>query len=612
VVPLLKRKIRIKRSQGDKCPVCGASLGKNMLECEACHTKLGKKIEPEKNLCKACGAILERNAPVCHSCGAEFGEVNTSGEASDERQEAVIDSFTLIPGIDRKKAEHLYSMGFHNLLDLIGESLGSDGRSAGLKRELAANVLAQRDLPKESSQKRCPECDILIDEQDKVCRACGTVLAEEEIGGKDICPYCNTLLSLDAIFCYACGRAIKDYDEVSDKEFEQEKQLLRKGLLHMMDNIMDKLMIYCPICKEKNNPSSYICIKCGSLLESEEREYSIRQFMSLPGIGRDQAELLYRRGYRDLIDLVESLLDEDAKARGIGYNLEKKIMLSKVKMMDGDKPGEIKVVCPKCRTMQIFISGEIMDCKACKYKKYDDGECEVCVYKKSDDKKCNICNAILKAEEELETEIEDIKKEIGRVVEDSQDMLRSESDIELPLFFLPTGVQDMMVENFTCDEIDEINEVLMAVEEEIDGIPEAEKKELARVEKQMTELIDEIIKSQASEAQREELAKMEEELEELMNTIIPKKPDEGEEEVEASESLKKGLYFATVLLKTGRDLKLKIRGGLDPYRQAVTAVKLKQYQKAIELTEESVSESIKAIKDGQKTEVIFVVKDEKE
>lgn len=595
-----------KSDQGDKCPVCGNLLGKNSYECEICHTKLGIKIESEKFLCKACGAILERNATICSSCGAEFKGNSTSDEASNERKEAVIDSFTLIPGIDHEKAQHLYNMGFHNLLDLIGESLGDDLKNIGMKRALASEILSQRDIPEERSQKRCPECDIQIDDLDKVCSACGAVLIVEETYGKDICPYCNTLLNMDAIFCYACGGVIKDGNEVYDQEFEQEKKLLKDGLMHMMDDIMDKLMIYCPICKEKNNPSSLICIKCGSLLENEEREYSIRQFMALPGIGRDQAELLYRRGFRDLIDLIESLLDEEAKARGIGWNLEKKIMLTNVKMMDGDMPGEIKVICPKCRTMQIFVSDEILDCELCKYKKSEEGKCEVCVYKKSDDKKCNICSALLKADEELETEIEGIKNEIGKVVGDFQGILSSERDSELPFLFLPSDTQKMMM-NFTCDEIDEINEVLLAAEEEMVVIPESERKELAKVEEQITGLINEIIKHKVPDSKKKEQTKMEKKLEKLISEIITKKPKDKKKE-EASESLRRSLYFATVLLKTVRDLNLKIQRSLEFYRQAITAIKLKEYQKAMELTEESVSESIRAIKSGQKSKVVFLVK----
>ncbi len=565
------RRLKDKESRGkEKCPVCGAAIEKDSSECGVCHTAIGS-VESKKKLCRTCGAVLGQDTEICISCGTFFGEDKARWTVKDRHKEAMVQAFSLIPGIDEDKAKRLYAMGFHSLLDLVGGSLGDDMKSMGLKRAVAKRILAQRGLKEGVGMRRCPDCDIPMQERDVTCTVCGAALVEGAGISEGLrCPSCNTLLvGEDVMSCYACGAVLKEGGEVYGKEFETEKALIEKGLMHLVDDVMEKFMINCPVCWEMNSPTLLNCTNCGCQLEVEGREFSIRQFMALPGVGRDQAEQLYRRGYRDLIDLIESLLDDDAKARGIGWNLARQIILSNVEKMEGDLVGETKVFCPICNTMYIFVSGDVLECDVCSYKKYEEGRCEVCVYKKEGEMSCNVCNAPLMPDKELGAGIEDMKNELGKVIESSIDIISTDRDVDK--LSLPQDAQDKMVKTFSADEMREVDDVISSIKDELLDISESDKKDIAKAES---------------------------ELEELMSKLVKDKPEASRKQG-VKEPMRRGLFSATVLLKGTRDFGHKVLSSLRLHRQAITAVKLKQYRKAMELTKDSAKESVRVLRSDQ-------------
>lgn len=59
-----------KINAANKCPNCGAKVGKKDIFCGSCGTKLPEQ-KPIIPVCKACGATLLEGAMFCQSCGTK-------------------------------------------------------------------------------------------------------------------------------------------------------------------------------------------------------------------------------------------------------------------------------------------------------------------------------------------------------------------------------------------------------------------------------------------------------------------------------------------------------------------------------------------------------------
>lgn len=204
----------------------------------------------------------------------------------------------------------------------------------------------------------CPLCLGGLERYAK-CDNCGSTVDAGQIGDKIECPLCNEIIEV-SYKCQGCSSLFtrKELGEYGIEVGEKEDA------------------VTCPICYSKAPKGSKQCPNCGARFKREKEEITleqaIREFTKIPSVGKLKAKALYEAGFKSLMDIYKSSIDDLSKVPHIGKKSAKKIKdaLGEIKIEDLHKKEvdegliDEEYECPLCGTIVSAYETSCYECGA--------------------------------------------------------------------------------------------------------------------------------------------------------------------------------------------------------------------------------------------------------
>lgn len=372
------------------------------------------------------------------------------------QKEDAIREFLQIPGINRQRAELLFSHGFRSLEDLRGQRPEELQKIQGIGKKTSERIydyLEETDghwyTGKHAEVNVCPVCGSLINGDEDTCPSCGVKLSaieshddemdkeldelisdaskgnkeditdhdgywyKERKNGLFICPVCGSFVDEDARSCNNCGAIFEDGEEEIHEKTEENIDYWHKE---------KPSLFVCPVCGSFVSEDSDSCPNCGAIFEGEEG-------ISPVPAGKDVEDA----GQLFLCPNCGAFVDAGATACpncGLVFDGEEE-MEPDLPIEDEEEEDEELYVCPKCGNIRTgagtcsVCGTELVAVSSLSQEERDLLEshrgfsiCPECgAFVSNDAEVCPRCGAVFDVEEtpldEYEKEIPESEEELG-------------------------------------------------------------------------------------------------------------------------------------------------------------------------------------------------------